>query len=314
MSERSAGAVGLRVTGDALPGLVAGLEGELPVVAVELADAEAIEDRWAQASAPELLFERPFPDGRPFLRVERDARAGYRVSAVEHGTHLIAPDGTHCASALPDAPVWRGMKLLAAQTLPLLATLRGREVLHAAGVVVGERLIGVVAASATGKSTTACNLIAQGGRFFADDVLALEVVDGEVHAHPGTCLLNVHAHEVDAIPEPGRARLGRELGRSDKVHFAPEGLPRALPLRGLVCLRRRPETAATALSQLDNPSAQLLGNAFLPYLDRAERLERQLDVMSTLARTVPLVQLDAGTADGPSELAGVVRDWAEGLS
>lgn len=312
MSERSAGAVGLRVIGDALPGLVDGLEGELPTVAVELADARALDDRWAQASAPELLFERPFPDGRPFLRVERDARAGYRVWAVEHGTHLIAPDGTHCASALPDAPVWRGMKLLAAQTLPVVATLRAREVLHAAGVVVGERLIGVVAASGTGKSTTACNLIAQGARFFADDVLALEVVDGEVHAHPGTCLLNVHAHELDAVPEPGRARLGRELGRSDKVHFAPEGFPRALPLRGLVFLRRDPE-AATALSPLDNPSARLLGNAFLPYLDRAERLERQLDVMSTLARTVPLVQLDAGTADGPSELAAVVRDWAEGL-
>jgi hypothetical protein len=307
------GAVGLRLTGDALPGLIAGLEGELPTVAVEAADPDELDARWAGAQTPELIFERPFADGRPFLRVERDPQVGYRVSAVEYGTHLVAPDGSRCASALPAPPVWRGMKLLAAQTLPLLATLRGREVLHAAGTVVGERLIGIVAGSGTGKSATACNVIAQGGRFFADDVLALEVLDGEVLAHPGTRLLNLYAHDLDAIPEADRARLGEELGRSDKVHFAPEGFPNPLPLRGLVFLRRGRDAASTTLSPLDSPSAQLLGNAFLPYLDHADRLGRQLEVMSTLARTVPLVQLDAGGGDGPAALAAVVRDWVEAL-
>jgi hypothetical protein len=293
--------------------LITGAEGELPSVDVELEDASVLDERWSSAAAPELIFERPFRDGRPFLRVERDERAGYRIWALEHGTHLVSSDGKRCSSALPDAPVWRGMKLLASQTLPLLSTLRGREVLHAAGVVVDGRLIGIVAASGTGKSATACNVIAQGARFFADDVLALELVDGEVHAHPGTCLLNLHAHDMDAIPEPERARLGEQLGRSDKVHFAPEGFPRALPLRGLVFLRRTGESETTTLSPLDNPSAQLLGNAFLPYLDRGERLARQLDVMSALARTVPLAQLEAGRNDPPAALAATVREWAEAL-
>jgi hypothetical protein len=306
-------AVGLRFTGDPLPGLVAGIEGELPLVEVELADAQALDDRWREAAASEVIFERRFADGRPFLTVERDERGGYRIHAEEHGTHLVAPDGGRCASALPDDPKWHGLKLLAAQTLPLISTLRGREVLHAAGVVVGDRLVGIVAASGTGKSATACNVIAQGGRFFADDVLALDVADGRARAHPGTRLLNLYARDLEAIPDAGRERLGERLGESDKVHFVPDGFPRALPVSGLLFLRRAPEVAATAVAAVTSAPSRLLGNAFLPYLDRAERLERQLEVMSALAQDVPLAELLAAPGDGPEVLAGAVREWAEGL-
>ena len=307
-------ALGVRFTGDPLPGLIAAPpDADLPSVSVELADAGALDARWADSAAPEMLFERPFPDGRPFLTVERAEGVGYRVRAEQHGAHLVAEDGSRCVSALPDGPPWRALKLLASQTLPLIATLRGREVLHAAGVVVDDRLIAIVAASGTGKSATACNVIAQGGQFFADDVLALEVVDGRVHAHPGTRLLNLYARDLDAIPEAGRARLGDRLGESDKVHFVPGGVTTALPLRGLLFLHRGPDVAATAITPLTDAPARLLGNAFLPYLDRAERLARQLDVMSTLGRTVSVAELAISPGNGPSALAGIVSDWARGL-
>lgn len=315
MSPAGAGAaLGLRFTGDQLPGLNDYAGGDLPAVEVERADASALDERWEAAAAPELIFERRFHDGRPFLRVERDARAGYRVAAVEHGTHLVAADGMRCASALPDAPPWHALKLLASQTLPLLSTLRGREVLHAAGVVVAERLVAIVAASGTGKSATTCNVIAQGGRFFADDVLAMEVADGHVHAHPGPRLLNLFAHDLGEISESGRARLGEQLGQSDKAHFAPEGFPGPLPLSGVLFLRRGPDVAATALAPVQSASSRLLGNAFLPYLDSSARLAGQLEVMSVLAQTVPLVQLEIAPGDRPPALAAIVREWAEGLS
>jgi hypothetical protein len=307
-------ALGLRFTGDHLPGLNEYPGGDLPAVTVERTDAEALEERWQAAEAPELIFERRFQDGRPFLQVEGDAQAGYRVAAVQHGSHLVAADGTHCVSALPDAPPWHALKLLASQTLPLLATLRGREVLHAAGVVVAERLVAIVAASGTGKSATTCNVIAQGGRFFADDVLAMDVADGRVRAHPGTRLLNLFAHDLDEISEPGRGRLGEPLGQSDKAHFAPEGFPGPLPLSGVLFLRRGRDAAATALEPVENASSQLLGNAFLPYLDSSARLAGQLDVMSALAQTVPLVQLEIARGDRPPALAAIVREWAEGLT
>ena len=167
--------------------------------------------------------------GRPFLRIERDEDAGYRVWADEYGTHLIAPDGTRCASAFPDAPPWRGLRLLAAQAMPLMTALRGREVMHAAGVVVGEHLVGIVAVSGTGKSATAANLMAQGGRFFADDVLPLDLSDGAVIAHPGTRLVNVHARDLEAIEEPGRDRIGVPMGETDKLHLDARGLPACAP-------------------------------------------------------------------------------------
>jgi hypothetical protein len=306
-------AVGLRFTGDRLPGLVAGVEDELPAVAVELTDEKPLEERWADATSPEPIFERPFSDGRPFLRVERDERVGYRVRAVGHGTHLVTADGGRCSSALPDGPVWRGLKLLAAQVLPLLAVLRGREVLHAAGVVVDERLIGIVAAAGTGKSATTCNLIGQGGRFFADDVLALELAEEEVRAHPGTRLLNLYVHDLEAIPKAGRARLGQALGESDKVHLSPDGFPGSLPVAGLVFLDRGPLIEETGMLPLENASPLLLGNAFLPYLDRSERLARQLEVMSALAQTVPLVRLGIAPGDGPPSLPPIVREWVASL-
>jgi len=309
----TAAAVGLRFTGDPLPGLIPeAADNDLPEVVVELDDEGELDDRWAAAAAPELIFERPFRDGRPFLRVERDTAVGYRVWALDHGTHLIPPDASRCASAPSDVEA-RALRLLAAQTIPLLATLRGREVLHAAGIVVDGRMIGIVASAGTGKSTTACNVIAQGGEFFADDVLALEVADGEVRAHPGTRLLNIFEHEYEAISEPGRTRLGVPIGRTDKVHLSPPGYPRSLPLSGLLFLDRSTGAAATALHQLDNAASRLLGNAFLPYLDRAERLSRQLEVMSTLSQTVPLARLEVGNRDTPATLAGTVREWVQGL-
>ena len=51
-------AVGLRFTGDALPGLIAGIDDDLPEVTVErTADAD-LEARWKDAGDPTLVFAR----------------------------------------------------------------------------------------------------------------------------------------------------------------------------------------------------------------------------------------------------------------
>ena len=118
-------------------------------------------------------------------------------------------------------------------------------------------------------------------------MLALEVADGGCAPIPALACSTCTAHDLDAISGGRqRGRLGERLGESDKVHFAPPGFPGALPLAGLLFLRRGPDVAATAIAPLENAPTRLLGNAFLPYLDRAERLARQLEVMSRLAQTV----------------------------
>jgi hypothetical protein len=303
-------AVGLRFTGAPLPGLIAGIEDELPVVTVERTDETGLAERWEEAASPTLIFARSYADGRPFLDIESDAQAGYRVWADGHGTHLIARDGSRCASAFPDEPVWRGLRLLAAQAMPLMTALNGREVMHAAGVVVSGSLIGIVAASGTGKSATSANLMAQGGRFFADDVLPLDLAGGQVIAHPGTRLVNVYSRDLEAIAEDQRGNIGVPMGETDKLHLEPQGYPGAMPLAALVFLERRADTTHTSLDPLDDVPKRLLGNAFLPYLDIPARLGRQLEIAAALAETVQLVRLQIAPGDDPSRVAARIADWA----
>jgi len=300
-------ALGLRFRGDSLPGLVGGVEEPLPSVTVDLASEAVLGERWGRADG-RVIFSRDYHDGRPFLRIEHDPALGYRVWADRHGTHLIAADGRHCSAAVPD-PGWRGLKLLASQVMPLATTLHGREVMHAAGVVVEGHLIGIVAASGTGKSSTACRLIAGGASFFADDVLALEIHDAGVRAHPGPRLANVHEADLAAIPEPGRRRLGPPLGQSDKVHLSPPGFPSSMRLDALVFLSRRARAGATEVASLDDVGRRLLGNAFLSYLDPPERLTRQLEVASVIARSVSLISVEIGADDDPGVVARRIEEW-----
>jgi hypothetical protein len=304
-------ALGLRFTGAQLPGLIAGVDDDLPRVTVERATESELDERWADAAAPDLVFARTYADGRPFLNIERDEAAGYRVWADGYGTHLIAPDGTRCASAFPDEPAWRGLRLLSAQAMPLMTALRGREVMHAAGVVVGASLVGLVASSGTGKSATAANLMAQGGRFFADDVLPLDLAEGGVIAHPGGRIVNVHQRDLEAIAEDRRGNIGVPMGQTDKLHLEPQGFPGSLPLAALVFLERRPDTPETTLEPLEDVPRRLLGNAFLPYLALPARLARQLEVAAALEQTVRLVRLRIAPGDDPSVVAARITDWVQ---
>lgn len=306
-------ALGLRFVGDPIPGLIDGGDEVLPSVAVRRASRSGQEEAWLDEAEPRLLLARNYPDGRPFLRVEHDAGQGYRVWAAGHGAHVVSNDGRACEVALTAGDPIRALRLLVSQTLPLLSVLRGREVMHASAVVVGGRLIGMVALSGTGKSSTACRLIAAGGRFFADDVLALELVNGQVRAHPGPQLLNVPPAEFESLGPSGRARLGESLGSTDKVHIRPIGVQRSQSLAGMVFLRRSPGGSTAALQPLRHAPTRLLGSAFLPYLDPPERLRRQLDMAGAVEASVALASIDVGAAQDAGAVAGLVADWAGGL-
>ena len=273
---------------------------------VTVTGADEIEARWADARDPRLLFVNYLPDRRPFLTVERDDALGYRIWAHEHGVHLVPPDGATLLSALPDDPDRYGFRLLAGQVYPLIAALHGREVLHAGAVELGGRLIGFAARSGTGKSSTICQLVARGGRFFADDALALEPTDDGIRAHPGPRLLNVAVDQLETLGSPDP--LGRRIGQSDKAHFEPPGEADPVPLHAVFFLERGAE-GASVIEPIQDPS-RILANASLPYLDTPERLRLQLDVVAALAR-VPLMRFEVGTDDSAAVVAERVQDWAE---
>ena len=156
--------------------------------------------------------------------------------------------------------------------------------------------------------------MAQGGRFFADDVLPLDLADGKVIAHPGTRLANVYERDLEAIAPGLRGNIGVPMGQTDKLHLEPEGFPGALPLAALVFLERRPDTTETRFDPLDDVPRRLLGNAFLPYLDLPARLGRQLEIAAALAQSVRLVRLRVAPGDEPASVAARIAEWVRTLT
>src|SRR5438105_2712813 len=81
------------------------------------------------------------------------------------------------------------------------------------------RTVAFVAQSGVGKTSLAVNLVARGAGFVTDDVLAVEPIPRGLFAYPGPGMVNVDEVQLAPLTQDGRARLGRRLGRSDKLHF-----------------------------------------------------------------------------------------------
>jgi hypothetical protein len=132
--------------------------------------------------------------------------------------------------------------------------------------------VAVSAASGTGKSSTAAHLIAHGAEFFTDDVLALEVIDGEIVAFAGPQIAGLVEHEALAIDPARRERLGEYLGMSDKQLRRPALAQTSLPLGALYLLERDPDVEAVTIDALDTSgTAMLLASAFIPHLSTDAR-------------------------------------------
>ena len=201
-------------------------------------------------------------------------------------------------------PRWPAHRALTAQALPLAALLHGRELLHASSVVHDGGAIAFCAHSGAGKSSLAAHLVAAGCRLLGDDVLALSGgSDGPV-AHPATLICNLDAEQYSLLDSAGRDRLGETIGRSDKLHLLVEQSHRdPAPLRRLYLLERGAGGGIES-TRIDAPAAeQLLALAFLPHVSTPERLANQLELVSELARTVPVHRLGAALDVPAPELA-----------
>lgn len=279
-------AFGVTVTGAAVPGLAAGSGG--PEVLL----------RWGPVAAAggEVVLERRNGDGSLAVRVTRGD--GYVVEAPGLGDHHVSADGAVVTGTPVEGPWWPRQRILFAMVLPLAATLRGVELLHAAAVVVDGAAIAVAAPSGGGKTTTSLALRAGGAAFLTDDVLACTIgADGAVVAHAGPRFASV---------DPAREDAGTVLGTSDKAHVEPPAGPPRAPLRALVVLERGASDAVELVSA--TPAlADLAPHAFVPLVDDPGRLERSLDVWQAMARTVTLVRARVPATLAPDALASRLR-------
>lgn len=314
--DRPVYAFGLAITG--LAGLLASAdapaEGPLRAVALRVVGEEEIDRRWQAADAVRIV-DRSWPDGRLVLAVDEDRAVGYRVDAPEFGVHLVSADGTEVLLPKPEGPPWFAQRLLFSQSLPIAATLQGLGLFHASAVRIDGRVVAVSAASGTGKSSTAAHLIAHGAEFFTDDVLALEVIDGEIVAFAGPQIAGLVEHEALAIDPARRERLGEYLGMSDKQLRRPALAQTSLPLGALYLLERDPDVEAVTIDALDTSgTAMLLASAFIPHLSTDARLIGHLELCGTMAGAGQIFRVRAPLRGTAAAVSLVLMDHARSRS
>lgn len=192
---------------------------------------------------------------------------------------------------------------LFAYALPLWLESRGVPVLHGSAVSVGDRAVGFVAPTGTGKSVLCAELVRRGCTFLADDALALESAsDGGWCCLHGPPMLRIWPSglrgRLALSPEPlPRVYAAGDKRRLPLRYLGPtEPLPRhRLPLAALFVLHRRAETDGAVRLEDCGPRQALVrlvehGVAAAP----AAALGwagRRLEALASLVEAVPVRHL-----------------------
>jgi hypothetical protein len=239
------------------------------------------------------------------LSVDFAPPAGYLMSAPGCGRILISQDGAELlCDPEPDQQDW--VALLAAQALPLASTLRGLELLHASGVVIGGRARLFTGPPGAGKSSLAAALVRQGGELIGDDAVALALHEGSLTVHPGPGLINLRPGEVQRLAADERVALGppsSSTGRS--TYAAPAAAP--APLAELFLLER--SNAQPTIERIDAIDPfDLLACTFNLSVRTPARLTRQLDVVGVLAARTGVYRLRVQPGVDAGGLAAILDE------
>ena len=243
-------------------------------------DATELRRRWDSLTAvPTRTREVRFED-EVVRTVDFAEPAGHLLWAQDCGRVLISPDGLELLCE-PDPANEEWASILAAQALPLAATLRGLEVLHASGVVLAGRALLFAGPSGAGKSSLAAALARTGDSLLSDDVVALELNDRTLIAHPGSLALRLRENEKQRLQAEERA-ASNDRRDSIEPHHADRYAPAPAPLGGVFLLERSANEPAVERLEAVDPF-ELIASTFNLSVRTPERLRRQLDVVSVIA-------------------------------
>lgn len=241
-------------------------------------DPEGVRWRWSGLEASPLRTRELYANGAPLLTVDFANPAGYLLWAKGVGRMLISPDGREVlCDPEPSSSGWAS--ILTEQALPLAATLRGFEVLHASGVVLGGKAMLIAGGPGAGKSSLAAALILRGASLLSDDVVALKRRGSTLTAHPGSDALALRPSERNRLSKEDRDELDSADAAVDPAHF---GQLFVLERSGL-------DPAIERLDPVD-PST-LLATTFNLSVRTPERLARHLDLAAALAATDRIYRL-----------------------
>jgi hypothetical protein len=280
-----------------------------PRTRVELVDAASIDDGWPAAAATRLVEEH-FDDAvEPARSIDHAPGSGYRLYARHFGLAHVSEDGAYVRCAPPEDEPWSWQRFLVGRILPLAAVLRGREVFHAAGVVVGGRALALLAETGVGKSSITAHLLLDGAGFLTDDVLAVDRHAGGFRAHPGASILCMRPAEREVMGPARWDRLGRLLGDSVKLYVEVAREEAPAPLAAMYFLV--PRSKGAVIEPIERPDFQrLVGATFISSVRTPERLRAQFELCAELAPAVPMFRVGAARDVGAAAVARLILDHA----
>jgi hypothetical protein len=277
-----------------------------PTTRVRL-DPTELERRWnAVAHTAERV--RELGDGESvLLTVDLAAPAGYLLHAPGFARILIAMDGTEVLCD-PEPGNLEWSALLPAQALPLAATLKGLEVLHASGVLLDEKALLFTGPPGAGKSSLAAAMLRRGAVLLSDDTVALQTRAGELIAHPGAGALHLRADEHDRLSTDERAALGSASTFLEKKRYSPPLAASPAPFGELFLLERTPHGPPIERIERVDPF-ELLASTFNLSVRTPERLVRHLDLAVALTDTRRIYRLRIQPNMNATQLADALHQF-----
>jgi hypothetical protein len=245
-------------------------------------DERELNRRWeALTTSPVRARELRFGETL-LMSVDFAKPAGYLLWARDCGRVLISPDGTELLCE-PDPENEGWASIIAAQALPLAATIRGLEVFHASGVVLDGRALLFAGPPGAGKSSLAAALVRAGGQLLSDDAVALRLSEGTLTAYAGSVVLQLRAAEHQRLSADARASLGRPASPAfGKQRYVSGNVLDPAPFGGMFLLERSTEEPAVERLTAVDPF-ELIASTFNLSVRTPARLRRQLDVVSAIA-------------------------------
>ncbi len=271
------------------------VEGSPPATAttIEVDESDPLdEDLAAEGREVRVVRDR---EGTKTLSVRFKEGRGYLLTLPPIGSYRVQPDGRRVTCfPRPEAAPWRWQRALVNQVLPLTATLRGFEVIHAGAVAIDDRVVAIVGHPGAGKSSTTLNLLLRGAGFFTDDALAIKRVDGDVLAYPGAAVSNFPRTERELMSADEPQRLGETIADEEGYRslLAVEREASPMPLGAMYFLRRGREVPGPTFKRLDDPDpTMLIGSTYVLSVRSASRLANQLGVCAAIANEIPVYDL-----------------------
>jgi hypothetical protein len=256
----------------------------------------------------ELISDQRQPDGTVNFQIESHPEAGFRIAGPEYGVSVLSGDGGRLLGAVGSEGENAWQRLLIAQVLPFAAVLQGLEVLHASAVVGGGGVVALSGHSGSGKTSLALELCRRGAGFLADDVLALERLDGELVGHPGAPVAGIDRAEAERMGAAGDLGTPDVLAADSREQVARAPAPASPgPLRTLFFLDRRPGGPSRPHFEAAADAQALLSSTFNLVLTGPQRLERLLDACALLA-DCRVERIVCGPAVGVVELGDAVEE------